>query len=119
MKLYEIAKEYQAFLDAVEAGEIPEEAIGDTLDGIVGEFDQKADNIACAIKGYMAEADALKKEEGALRDRRDSKMRKADQMKHYLSEQMQKMGKKEAGNREKSSFISKINSAGHRRRRGL
>ena len=94
MKLYEIAKEYQAFLDAVEAGEIPEEAIGDTLDGIVGEFDQKADNIACAIKGYVAEADALKKEEGALRDRRDSKMRKADQMKHYLSEQMQKMGKK-------------------------
>ena len=90
MKLYEIAAEYQAFLDAVEAGEIPEEAIGDTLDGIVGEFDQKADNIACAIKGYMAEADALKKEEGALRDRRDSKMRKADQMKHYLSEQMQK-----------------------------
>ena len=46
MKLYEIAAEYQAFLDAVEAGEIPEEAIGDTLDGIVGEFDQKADNIA-------------------------------------------------------------------------
>ena len=42
----------------------------------------------------MAEADALKKEEGALRDRRDSKMRKADQMKHYLSEQMWKMGKK-------------------------
>lgn len=94
MKLYEIAKEYQAFLDAVEAGDIPEEAIGDTLDGIVGEFDQKADNIACAIKGYMAEAEAIKKEEGALRERRDSKMRKVDQMKHYLSEQMQKMGKK-------------------------
>ena len=94
MKLYEIAAEYQAFLDAVEAGEIPEEAIGDTLDGIVGEFDQKADNIACAIKGYMAESEAIKKEEGALRERRDSKMRKVDQMKHYLSEQMQKMGKK-------------------------
>ena len=34
MKLYEIAAEYKSFLELVDAGEIPEEAINDTLESI-------------------------------------------------------------------------------------
>ena len=43
MKLYEIADTYRAFMAAVDAGEIPEDAVVDTLDGIEGEFEAKAD----------------------------------------------------------------------------
>jgi hypothetical protein len=41
MNLYEINTEYLALMSAVENGEIPEEAIADTLEGIEGLFDFK------------------------------------------------------------------------------
>ena len=44
MKLHEIGQAYQYFLDQVEEGEIPEEAISDTLDAIEGEFKEKAED---------------------------------------------------------------------------
>lgn len=93
MKLYEIAKEYEEFTRLVESGEIPPEAIADTLESIEGEFDSKADNTACIIKNLEAEAAAIKAEESALKERRQSKEATADRLKNYLSEQMQAMGK--------------------------
>ena len=48
MKLYEIANDYLALVQAVEDEEIPEEAISDTLEAIEGEIEVKADNIAVA-----------------------------------------------------------------------
>ena len=92
MTLYDISEQYRSFLDSVEAGEIPEEAVGDTLEGIQGEFNEKADNVACMIKNLTAEADALKAEKAALDSREKSKRAKADRMKSYLSESMQKLG---------------------------
>ena len=55
MKLYEISDEYNQFLQAVEDEEVPIEAVADTLEGIKGEFNEKADNIACMIKNQEAE----------------------------------------------------------------
>lgn len=92
MKLYEIEQVYTDFLEAVENGEIPEEAMGDTLEAIQGEFREKADNIACAIKNISAESAALKAEEKALKERRESKDRKVDQLKHYLRQAMETVG---------------------------
>lgn len=92
MTLYEISEEYKTFLDMVETGEIPEEAVGDTLEAIQGEFNEKADNVACMIKNLLAEADALKVEKSALDSREKSKRAKADRMKTYLSESMKKLG---------------------------
>ena len=50
MKLYEIANDYLALLQAIDEGEIPEEAIADTLEAIEGEIEFKADNLACVLK---------------------------------------------------------------------
>ena len=50
MNLYEISADYQRFQEQVESGEIPEEAIADTLEAIEGNFDDKVDSIACIIK---------------------------------------------------------------------
>lgn len=50
MRLYEISQEYVQFLRMVEDEQIPQDAIADTLDSIKGEFEVKADNIACVVK---------------------------------------------------------------------
>ena len=85
MKLYEIADEYKQFIEAVEAGDIPEDAIADTLESITSLLEDKADNIACLIKNITAEAEAIKAEEKNLSDRRKSKERQIDRLKSYLA----------------------------------
>lgn len=90
--LYELSAEYAAFLEAVEAGEIPEEAIADTLEGISGEFSQKADNIACIIKELNARAAAIKEEADRLSERQAAAIRRAENLKRYLAEAMQRTG---------------------------
>ena len=93
MKLYEIADTYRAFMAAVDAGEIPEDAVADTLDGIEGEFEQKADNIACLIKELRLEAQAIKEEADRLTARQRQKQAAADRLARYLQAHMQAMGK--------------------------
>lgn len=84
MKLYEITSEYQRFLFEVEQGNVPDEAIADTLESIEGELTAKVDNIACLIKNTNAEIKALADEERALRERRQTKVNMVDRLKKYL-----------------------------------
>lgn len=91
--LYELTDELSRLLDAIALGDIPEEAIADTLEGVSGEFDEKCDNIACAIKNLRAEAALIKGEEENLAERRRKKERDADSLTKYLSAAMQKLGK--------------------------
>ncbi len=93
MKLYEISETYRAFMAAVEAGEIPEEAMADTLEALEGAFDEKAEAIGCIIKEQRAEADAIKQEEETLTARRKAKENRADSMEDYLYRQMKVLGK--------------------------
>lgn len=93
MTLYDIAQTYVDFMEAVEADEIPEEAIEDTLESIQEEFNQKADNLACLVKNLKAEAEAIKSEELVLKARREGKARKAEALKNYLFQTMQQLGK--------------------------
>lgn len=88
MKLYEISEQYQSLLDAIASGEIPDEAIADTLAAVEGEFDDKADNVACAIKSLLSEKEAIKAERDALDERMKLKQHKADKLTEYLKEQM-------------------------------
>ena len=46
MKLYEIPDMIQQFLDAYDAGDVPEEAFDDTLESLTGDFAQKLDDCA-------------------------------------------------------------------------
>lgn len=93
MKLYEIGEEYRAFLAAVEAGEIPEDAIADTLEALDGAFEDKVDNTACLIKELLSDAEAIKAEADILKERAASKQAKADRLHRYLFWQMQAIGK--------------------------
>jgi hypothetical protein len=92
MKLYEIANDYIALLQSIEDGELPEEAISDTLEGITGEINEKADNIACVLKSLKAEMDAIKTEVDRLNERKAIKSRAFDRIKSYLSETLLRTG---------------------------
>lgn len=86
MKLYEIANAYIDLCQAIENGEIPDEAIADTLEAVGGELEEKADNICCVLKSIDAEVKAIKEEEQKLAERRKSKEKSYDRLKQYLSD---------------------------------
>lgn len=93
MSLYEISNTYKELLEAIAAGEIPEEAIADTLAAVDGEFTEKADNIACFIKSLLAEKQAIKAEIDALAERAEAKQHKADRLTDYLYQIFKLSGK--------------------------
>lgn len=93
MKLYEIANDYLSLMEAIENGEIPEEALADTLESIESGIEEKADNIACILKNLSAEIAAIKAEENNLAERRKQREKTHDRLKEYLSETLQRIGK--------------------------
>ena len=95
MTLYELMTGYKDFLMAVENGDIPEEAIADTLESIEASIDDKIDNTACVIKVLEAEEAAIKAEEERLAKRRKAKEKAKERVKAYLSEMILAMGRTE------------------------
>ncbi len=94
MNLIDLTNDYLKVKEMAENGEIPFEAVADTLDGLEGEFDSKADGIASLVKRLTAEAGAIKSEEDNLYKRRKAKENAAERLKSYLLGQMTQIGKK-------------------------
>ncbi|MBR2388166.1 MAG: siphovirus Gp157 family protein [Clostridia bacterium] len=91
MKLYEVANDYLALMQAIDNDELPEEAIADTLEAIKGEIEVKADNIACLLKNIEADITAFKAEESRLAERRKVKEKAHERLKQYLSNELQRL----------------------------
>lgn len=92
MTLYELSDAYAAFMAALEAGEIPEETVADTLEGLTSSIEEKVDNIACLIKNLEANAGAIKEEAKALAARADAKKKHADRLRQYLADMLPRSG---------------------------
>lgn len=93
MTLFELAEQYENFAQLAADEDLPPEAIADTFDALSGEFEEKADNIACIIKELEAQAEAIKVQENILNARRLTKEANAKRLKELLSSQMQRIGK--------------------------
>ena len=93
MKLYELTGELKNLFDDIESGVIPEEAIADTLAMVEGDFLDKVDDVACAYKNYLAEAEAIKAEAKRLSERAKRKEACAEKLKDYLSYNLMAVGK--------------------------
>lgn len=93
MTIYELAGQYEDFARLVEDGDIPDEAIADTFALLDAEFDDKADALACIIKELGAEAEAIKAQEAALKERRQRKESRAEYLRGLLSESMKRLDK--------------------------
>lgn len=102
-KLFEISNEFAALFDNYEElmetteeedkADI-EQAWFDTLTGIEGEFELKAESVAQYIKNLSSEAEAIKAEEKALAARRKAKENSVARMKDYLKNCMDAMNLK-------------------------
>lgn len=93
MKLYKLTADIRSFIAAVESGEIPAEAIDDTLESFDMMFEDKVENIACLIKELDAEAAAIKAEAANLTERAKAKANHAESLKRYLHGSMMALGK--------------------------
>jgi len=89
-RLYEIANEYAELANS----EMDAEMIADTLEGIQGEFEDKAEQVLAIIKNELALEEMLKAEAKSLTERAKASANKVANLKAYLAESMQTMDKK-------------------------
>lgn len=101
MKFYELAEQYNTVRAMLDSGAAftedaqdydYEQALRDTLDGIGGELEDKAADIAVLIKEMNAEAAALREEELNLAERRKAKENRVKWLTQYLADNMQAAG---------------------------
>lgn len=94
MTLYEIKENILQQINNLEIDEDTGEILNtDALDELSEQFEEKAENIALFIKNTNAEAEAMKREEKKLSERRKSLENKANRLKSYLSDTMLAAGK--------------------------
>lgn len=90
MNLYNLSQNYDAFMALVDEGEIPEDALWDTMEAINDEWEAKAESVALAVKNLLAEAAAMEAEATALADRAERRRRDAERLEAYLLTAMTK-----------------------------
>ncbi len=91
--LYELTEAYDTVLEMLYDPEVDEQTVIDTLDGIEGEIEEKADNYAKLIREMKADADKLAEEERRIAARRKSLESRADRLKRNLQANLEFIGK--------------------------
>ena len=91
--MYELTDNFMAVLEMASDPEIPPEAIADTLEGIEGEIELKAQSYAIIIKELEGEAVKLKTEETRLLSKRKSLENNIKRIKDNLFNAMKITGK--------------------------
>lgn len=91
--LYQLTNDYETVFNMLYDEEVDEQMILDTLEGIEGEIEEKADNYAKIIKEILGDAEKIKKEKERLDKRQKSFENKAKYLKQNICESMKKTGK--------------------------
>lgn len=91
--LYELTEAYDTVLEMLYDPEVDEQTVIDTLDGIEGEIEEKADNYAKLIREMKADADKLAEEERRIAARRKSLESRVDRLKRNLQANLEFIGK--------------------------
>ena len=91
--LYELSEQYQELLSMALDPDIDEEAIADTLEGLEGEIEDKADGYAKVMRNLEADASAIKAEIARLTERKKHIEANIDRMKRSLETAMRLTGK--------------------------
>lgn len=84
--LTEQLRELQALADS--DAEIPEEVIRDTLEGLTGELQVKATNVAMFVRNQESLADAIEEAAKAMKERAARVRRRSDSIRQYLLDNM-------------------------------
>ena len=90
--LYELAGEYRQAAVALSDMDLDEITIADTLDGLSGDLEVKATNVAYFIRNLEATADQIKMAEKQMADRRKAMENRAEHIREYLKSNMEYAG---------------------------
>lgn len=93
--LYELTGEYLTLLDMMDDPDIPEDVIRDTLEGLDGEIDIKAENYCKLIRNLESDVEAFKKEADRFTAKRKVVENNIERLKNALRMIMEVTGKKE------------------------
>ena len=93
MTLYELTNDYMELLQMAEDPDIDEQAFMDTLEGIEGALEDKADNYAKIMRMLDGDALAIREEERRLEARRKTVENNIKRMKQSLQTMMELTGK--------------------------
>ena len=92
LALYQIADLYLQDVAKLQDLDLDEQTISDTLDGLSGTFEEKATNVALFTRNLEVLADQIKQAEQAMAARRKALENRADRIRKYLLENMQRTG---------------------------
>lgn len=81
--LYEIAAEFRTDLDKLSDLDLPPEVVADTLEGMSGELEAKATNIASLVRNLEVTAGAIKDAEAQMAKRRKAIENRIKSIKDY------------------------------------
>lgn len=92
LALYQLADLYIADLQRLADLDLDEQTITDTLEGLSGDLEIKATNVAAFAKNLEASAEAIKRAEEQMAARRKAIEKRADRIRAYLKENMERTG---------------------------
>lgn len=92
LTLYSIADQYLADIEKLQDMELDEQTLTDTLEGLSGELEVKATNVAMFIRNLESSAEQIKMAEKQMADRRKALEARADRVKQYLKDNMIRTG---------------------------
>lgn len=90
--LYLLSAEYQAAAQHLADMDLDDTTVADTLEGLAGELEVKATNIAMMIRNVEAEAEAIREAERGMERRRKTKEALTERLRAYLKENMERAG---------------------------
>lgn len=93
MTLYELTGDFQTLYEMADDPDVDEQVWLDTIEGIDGAIEDKADGYAKVIKDLIANADAIKAERERMDSRENALRNKADTLKKALQTSMEITGK--------------------------
>jgi sugar-specific transcriptional regulator TrmB len=93
MTLYEITSDYMQLMQMMEDPELDPQTLADTMEGIEGELEDKADNYARVMKNMEADLNGIKAEIERLSTRKKTIENNIKRMKEALQFSMETTGK--------------------------
>ena len=93
MTLYEVVQDYLTIQHMMEDPDLDPQTLADTMEGIEGELEVKADGYAKVIRNMEADIEAIKSEVNRLTDRRKTIEKNIQTLKLALQKSMEITGK--------------------------
>lgn len=87
--LYELSNDYRELLTLADSGDIPADVIRDTLEGLQGDIQAKAVNVAKFALSLDATADSIEAAAKAMQERANRVRKRSEQIRAYLLFNMQ------------------------------